>query len=136
MFSNKARHIILFIFPLNKTSNLKKNTTENNPSHMFHRAFIQNKFPFWWLFLLWRSYTSYHTRFPDLNKALLLIIPEQLSLPPSWMMQNCHSNEKDKHKQNIVWFVDSGFCCLLAAAMVWSIIYLLELGFRLIFTCL
>lgn len=31
MFSNKARHIILFIFPLNKTSNLKKKHNREQP---------------------------------------------------------------------------------------------------------
>lgn len=57
--------------------------------------------------LLWWFYSSYHNRFPDLNKTLLFS-PNLPTLPPSWMMQNCHLQPWEREVQAeccmICWF--------------------------------
>lgn len=143
MLSNETRCIILFFFPLKTTSNAKKSPTkcnkksQQNPAHQIcftgpscktnlfsDDSFFCDDFTVVTItdFLIWTK----------LFYSSQICSP---SHPAEWCRIVTYRHEKEKCKQNIVWFVDSGFCCL-AAAMIWSVRCLLELGFRLIFACL
>lgn len=144
MLSNEARCIILFFFPLKITSNAKKipnqmqwKTTANPTHHICFTGFLYKTNLFSDDSFCRDDFTV--VTITDFLIWTKLFYSSQIcspSHPAEWCRIVTYSHEKEKCKQNVVWFVYSGFCCLLAAAMFWSIRGLLELGFRLIFACL